>query len=105
MVVDGMNLSEYAPVWPLLEWLVVWNLLGFFGMVADKFFSEHGFGRISERTLFVTALIGGFAGIILGGVTVRHKTSKGEFWVPVGLATIIWLAILVFYFFPWLVNF
>jgi uncharacterized membrane protein YsdA (DUF1294 family) len=100
-----MNLSDYISAWSLAKWLGVWNVLGFLGMVVDKQFAEHGFGRISEMTFYCTALIGGFAGIIIGGWLARHKTSKTGFWVPVGLATVLWLAILTLYFSPWLVTF
>jgi uncharacterized membrane protein YsdA (DUF1294 family) len=100
-----LDFSDYISLWPLLEWMGVWSLIGGLGMIVDKAFSQHGFGRISEKTFFVTALIGGFAGIIIGGLVAGHKTSKGEFWVPVGLAAVLWLAFLLLYFFPSLFKF
>jgi len=35
--------------------------------------------RISERTLWITALAGGFPGIVASGLLFHHKTSMGEF--------------------------
>ena len=50
--------------------------------------------RIDERTLHMVALVGCFAGIILGGEIFHHKTSKTSFWPPVIAATLIWATLL-----------
>jgi uncharacterized membrane protein YsdA (DUF1294 family) len=64
-------------------------------MGIDKAVARSNWGdRISERTLWVTALIGGFVGIIVGAVAFHHKTSKGEFWPPVVIAVILWILLL-----------
>jgi uncharacterized membrane protein YsdA (DUF1294 family) len=74
-------------------------------MLADKVSAMIGFERIRERDLALVALAGGFTGIILGGMMFSHKTSKPDFWVPVAAATVIWGAVLIVYFFPWIVTF
>ena len=51
--------------------------------------------RISERTLHELALIGGFAGIIIGAEVFNHKTSKSAFWPPVGASIAFWVIFLV----------
>jgi uncharacterized membrane protein YsdA (DUF1294 family) len=100
-----LNLSDFIPLQTLEQWLFVWSFLGGAGMVIDKVAAKGRSDRISERVFFVAALLGGFAGVILGGLLARHKTSKGRFWVPVGLSTMLWLAILTLYFFPGLIKF
>jgi uncharacterized membrane protein YsdA (DUF1294 family) len=99
------DLSAFFPQGALLEYLLVLSILGGLAMLADKVSAMIGSDRISERDLALVALAGGFTGIILGGLMFSHKTSKPEFWVPVLTATIIWLAVLIAYFFPWLVSF
>jgi len=47
--------------------------------------------RMSERTLWITALARGFPGIVAGGLLFHHKTSKGEFWLLVAISTFLWL--------------
>ena len=78
---------------PSFEVIGVWLLLaGFVGLISmgiDKARAIHGEWRISERTLFITALVGGFWGVILGGELFHHKTSKFSFLLPVfGIAAV-----------------
>ena len=79
----------------LLLWLAVIGGLSFAAMGVDKALAKSNWGdRLSERSLWLTALAGGFWGIILGALAFHHKTSKGTFWPPVVLATILWSFIL-----------
>lgn len=54
--------------------------------------------RVSESTFGLIALIGGFLGIILGGVIFNHKVSKARFWVPVLTGLILWSALFLIEF-------
>jgi uncharacterized membrane protein YsdA (DUF1294 family) len=94
------TLNPIIPPELLLTYLGVLFFLGLAAMAADKTSAKLGFDRISERTLALLALAGGFTGVILGGLFFHHKTSKPEFWVPVGLATILWGAVLLVYYLP-----
>ena len=69
-------------------------------MVADKISAKTGLQRIPERVLWWIAILGGFAGVTLSGLMVRHKTRKPHFWLPVGLAWVLWTAFLLLYFVP-----
>jgi|SRR5271170_5673528 uncharacterized membrane protein YsdA (DUF1294 family) len=72
-------------------WFLFLGLLGLAAMGADKGIARFNWGdRISERSLWLIALAGGFWGIILGALLFHHKTSKGEFWPPVALAVVLW---------------
>lgn len=90
-----MPLLDLLTVRNVLLWLFVVGAVGVAAMGVDKAMAVSNWGeRISEKTLWLTALSGGFLGIILGAVAFHHKTSKGEFWPPVVLATILWGALL-----------
>jgi uncharacterized membrane protein YsdA (DUF1294 family) len=85
-----------TPVNTLL-WILIVGLIGFFAMGADKLMATSNWSdRISEKTLWLTALSGGFIGIFAGGQIFHHKTSKTEFWVPVVFATMLWVLLLCF---------
>ena len=79
---------------PLLDWLALVSLFGFAAMGVDKMLAVGGLRRVSERTLWLTALVGGFFGIFAGAVVFHHKTSKPEFWAPVVVAVVLWVVVL-----------
>jgi len=79
----------------LFEWVALASLFGFAAMGIDKLLAVGRRSRVSERTLWVTALIGGFLGIVVGGLVFHHKTSKAGFWAPVMTSTILWMVVLV----------
>jgi len=61
-------------------WLGFINLLAFSQMGIDKARSKkEGRRRISERSLFLTAALGGSLGAILGMRLFRHKTRHWYF--------------------------
>ena len=93
-------MNPIVPPELLFSYLGVLFFLGLAAMAADKASAKLGFDRISERTLALLALAGGFTGVILGGLFFHHKTSKPEFWVPVGFATLVWVAVALVYYFP-----
>ena len=63
----------------LFLYLAVINIIGFALMGIDKKRAIRGAWRISEASLFFTALIGGSLGCILGMHTFRHKTKHWYF--------------------------
>jgi uncharacterized membrane protein YsdA (DUF1294 family) len=63
-------------------------------MGVDKMLAVGRRSRVSERTLWLTALLGGFVGIFIGGYALHHKTSKAEFWLPVVISAILWAAVI-----------
>jgi len=71
------------------------SVFGFAAMGVDKLLAAERLSRLSERTLWLTALVGGFLGIIAGGIVFHHKTSKPEFWAPVFVATVLWVAVAI----------
>lgn len=64
---------------PLFAWLAAVNVLAFVLFGLDKWFAVRGMWRISERTLFTVALLGGTAGALLGMAVFHHKTRHKTF--------------------------
>ena len=79
-------------------YLVLINALGFVLMLIDKKKAQKKLWRIPERTLIVTAALGGSIGSLAGMYLFRHKTRHPKFTIgiPVILATQLilgWLAL------------
>ncbi len=72
------------------------NLLGFFLMGYDKHQAKKGGFRVSEATLFATALLGGSIGSILGMYLFRHKTRHWYFVVGMPLILLLQAAAVFF---------
>jgi len=80
----------------LFEWVALASLFGFGAMGIDKLLAVGRRIRVSERTLWLTALLGGFLGIFAGGLVFHHKTSKPEFWALVVVSAVLWVAVAIF---------
>ena len=81
----------------ILRWMFIIGSIGFAMMGADKGLAKLGNERISERTFFLLAFVGGFWGIILGSLIFHHKTSKAGFMGIAILAALLWIAALSTY--------
>ena len=77
----------------LICYFVIVNLVGFIIMGVDKKRAIRGAWRISEASLFLTAIIGGSIGCIIGMQHFRHKTKHWYF--KYGMPAILILQILV----------
>ena len=62
----------------MVYWIII-NLIGFAIMGIDKKRAIRGAFRISEASLFLTALLGGALGCTLGMNHFRHKTKHWYF--------------------------
>ena len=62
-----------------LIYYVIINLAGYIVMGVDKKRAIRGAWRISEASLFLTALLGGALGCTLGMQHFRHKTKHWYF--------------------------
>lgn len=74
--------------------LVIINLLGYISMWSDKRRAIKGKYRISEKTLFTIAILGGSLGSILGMNQFRHKTKHWYFKYGMPLILVIQIVIL-----------
>ena len=73
----------------LLTGLAAVNAIAFLQMAIDKRLAVKQRRRISEAQLIAPTLFGGFAGVLLGMLAFRHKTSKRSFQVKFALAILI----------------
>ena len=61
----------------------------------DKLAAPRGARRVRERTLWILCLAGGVGGAWLVFFAMRHKTQHRSFWIVQSIATVIWVAILL----------
>lgn len=80
----------------ILIYLLIVNAIGFLLMLVDKQKAKKNLWRIPERTLFLTALIGGSIGCIAGMYTFRHKTKHWTFQLGMPAILIAQIAAAVF---------
>ncbi len=69
----------------LLIWVLVWTLIDFAIMGIDKWKAQHDSRRIPEKTLFLSAILGGSVGSLAGMYLFRHKTKHLSFTVGMPL--------------------
>ena len=82
----------------IAAYLVILNLCGFLSMYIDKKRAVKHQWRISEKTLFLIALLGGSAGSIFGMKMFRHKTRHWYFTIGMPAIMIVQLILLYRYF-------
>ena len=83
----------------LLYYLIFINLLAFLLMGLDKAKARRHRWRIPEKTLFLSAIIGGSIGAILGMQIFRHKTKHASFRIGMPCILIAQLGLAVYILF------
>ena len=76
-----------------LLYLLLINAAAFVLMLVDKVKAKKNRWRISERTLTLSAALGGSVGALLGMYTFRHKTRHIKFTLGVPAILIAQLAL------------
>ena len=83
---DTVRALEGSPLPLIAVYLIAVNVWAFALMGFDKRRAkQRGARRIRERTLFLSALLGGGAGALLGMWSFRHKTRHWYFVVGIPL--------------------
>ena len=72
-------------------YLVIINLIAFLLMAMDKSRARKHQWRIPEKTLFLSAILGGSIGAIAGMYTFHHKTKHLKFTLGIPLILILQL--------------
>ena len=80
-------------------YMAVMSVIGFFQMMIDKKKSRKHMWRISEKSLLLTAALGGALGSFLGMYLFRHKTKHPRFYICVPLFMVIQALLYVLYFY------
>lgn len=86
------------PLTILTIYLIFMNLLAFLLMGLDKAKARRNQWRISEKTLFLSAILGGSIGAILGMQVFRHKTKHASFRIGMPCILIVQIALAVSYY-------
>lgn len=79
----------------IFSYLAFINVLGFVLMGIDKQKARRKKWRIPEKTLFLTAILGGSIGSILGMQIFRHKTRHTAFVIGMPCILIIQIILAV----------
>jgi len=80
--------------------VLIINLIGFILMGLDKSYARKHSYRISEKTLFSVALLGGSLGIIIGMFVFNHKTRKAQFIYGLPILIIVQVILIFVYGLP-----
>ena len=79
----------------ILAYFAVITIVAFALMGIDKYKAKKGAYRISEASLFITALLGGSIGSVAGMLVFHHKTQHWYFQVFMPLITLLQMAALL----------
>jgi uncharacterized membrane protein YsdA (DUF1294 family) len=85
-------------IWSLAALIAVMNLAGFFIMGMDKKRARNNHYRVSEKTLWNIAFLGGATGATAGMKHYRHKTKHAQFKYGLPLLAIIEIGIFTYLF-------
>ena len=75
----------------LLVWVLAWTVIAFALMGIDKAKAKRHKQRIPEKMLFLSAILGGSVGSLLGMYLFHHKTKHLKFTLGVPLILILQL--------------
>jgi uncharacterized membrane protein YsdA (DUF1294 family) len=84
----------------LASYFIIMNVAGFIRMGQDKQYAKKRRRRVSERQLFVIALLGGAVGAWIGMQIWHHKTNHRSFTIGVPLLIIVnvgWIYLVIKY--------
>lgn len=75
-----LSVTGLLPFWVVL-WYALLSLCAFAAYASDKAQAAAGRRRVSERSLHLLSLVGGWPGALLAQQQFRHKTRKARFQV------------------------
>ena len=79
-------------------WMII-NIVAFFLIGIDKKKARTGAWRIPEKTLFLSAILGGSIGSICGMQLFRHKTKHKSFVIGMPAILVVQLSLAAAYFY------
>lgn len=96
---DTQKGETMNPVTVVLIYFIFINFTAFLLMGIDKSKARRGKWRIPEKTLFLSAILGGSIGAMLGMQTFRHKTKHASFRIGMPCIFIFQLVLVIFFIF------
>ncbi|SHK29736.1 Uncharacterized membrane protein YsdA, DUF1294 family [Anaerocolumna jejuensis DSM 15929] len=82
----------------LLIYFILVNTFSFLLMGIDKYKARKNKWRIKESTLFLSSVIGGSLGSLLGMFFFRHKTKHKKFLLGMPCILLIHICLLLYWF-------
>lgn len=90
-----MTMTKVLILIGIIYYIII-NLIGFILMGVDKRKAIRNAYRISEASLFCSALLGGSLGTTLGMRIFRHKTKHWYFVIGMPLIFVVQIALIIF---------
>ena len=81
----------------LITYMILINLCGLASMGIDKWKAKRGRWRISEKSLFLIAILGGSIGSLVGMYLFHHKTRHLRFTIGIPVILVLQLLAVVFF--------
>ncbi|WP_409227226.1 DUF1294 domain-containing protein [Gudongella sp. SC589] len=81
-------LDQYL-IYTVIIYMIFINLVSLLLFRTDKQLARKGKRRIAEKTLFLSAILGGGPGAVLGMHLFSHKTKKAAFQLGLPLIAIV----------------
>ncbi|WP_112181576.1 MULTISPECIES: DUF1294 domain-containing protein [Paraliobacillus] len=86
-----------------MEYIIIYicliNLIAFILMGLDKRRAKRGKWRIPENTLWISAVLGGAFGSIIGMKLFHHKTKHKTFTIGMPMVIILHISVISFIYF------
>lgn len=86
----------------ILGYVLIMTVIGFWSMYIDKRKARKHEWRVSEKTLFMIAILGGSIGSNLGMFLCRHKTKHWYFVIGMPGISILQIAAAAYVYIKWL---
>ena len=80
-------------------YLLIINAAAFLLMLIDKHKARKNQWRIPERTLFLSAILGGSVGALAGMYVFRHKTKHLSFTIGMPAILIAQIAVFIYFYY------
>ncbi len=103
LVAGVLTLTAYntMPLDLIESLFVAASMSAFIVMLIDKSQAIHGGRRLSERSLFLIALLGGSPGVVTGVYLLRHKSRKLSFKLILFSLVFLQVALIYLFYTDW----
>ncbi len=88
-------------LWSVLSWVIIVNVVAVTITFFDKKLAQLQQQRISEKTLFLVAVLGGAIGEYLVMLKIRHKTLHKKFMIGLPVIATIQIVSLIWWLLTW----
>ena len=89
----------------LFIYLLIISVISVFVTVLDKYLAKHNMWRISEKTLFIFAVLGGGVAMYTTMRIIHHKTRKNKFMFGIPAIILLEIGIAAIIYFNFLEKF